>query len=277
MSSGKDQVEEAKEDIRPWVITAARIGYATKGIFYTILGALAMNTAFRQSSPSISIHTILIDVLTQPYGQVLLGLMIIGLIGYISWRLIQAFLDPERKGKDVSGLVTRAGAFFSGVGYTAIAYAGIKLLLGKNNQQATVGVQSVIDFVFKQPLGRWLVLIVGIVFAGVGFFQFYRTLTAKFREHFDQSDASAQTENLLIWMGRIGFAARAVLYVLISASMIYAVWIVNPNVAGGFGRAIQILDQWHQVSVVLGLVAVGLIIYGLYALILARYREIPFG
>ena len=47
----------------------------------------------------------------------MLILIAISLVGYVIWRLVQAFSDPENKGTDAKGIFTRFGYFLSGVAY----------------------------------------------------------------------------------------------------------------------------------------------------------------
>jgi len=62
--------------------------------------------------------------LTQPFGKVLLGLVAIGLIGYVLWRFVQAIKDPEKK--------ARTSKVWHSLGYAVngLIYAGFSAVAG---------------------------------------------------------------------------------------------------------------------------------------------------
>ncbi len=49
------------------------------------------------------------EIVQQPFGQVLLAIIALGLLGYGGWKLIQAFRDPEHVGRDAKGVAKRIG------------------------------------------------------------------------------------------------------------------------------------------------------------------------
>ena len=104
-----------------WVVTLARLGYATIGIVYLMIGTLATQAALGTGGAIADTRDVLVTIARQPFGRVLLGLTALGLSGYVLWRLIQACCDPERKGTDARGLLTRLGFAVSGVAYAALA------------------------------------------------------------------------------------------------------------------------------------------------------------
>src|SRR5207247_7944185 len=73
---------------------------------------------------------VLATMARQPFGHLLLGATALGLSGYVLWRLVQACLDPERKGTKARGLLTRLGFAVSGVAYAALAVLAARMALG---------------------------------------------------------------------------------------------------------------------------------------------------
>ena len=74
--------------------------------------------------------------------------------------------------------------------------------------------------------------------------------------------------------GRLGFAARAVVYFILGGFLIQAALRANPQAAGGLGEALQRLAQQPYGQILLGAVAIGLVCYGFFAIVLARYQRI---
>lgn len=71
-----------------------------------------------------------------------------------------------------------------------------------------------------------------------------------------------------------GRVARGVVYSLLGVFLIVAAWQFNPEKAMGFGDVMLELLFRPFGRVMLGAVAAGLVIYGVYAISLARYRRI---
>jgi hypothetical protein len=76
------------------------------------------------------------------------------------------------------------------------------------------------------------------------------------------------------WSGRIGYAARGVVFCIIGFFIIQAALDFNPTEAKGLDEALGTLAQNYFGAWVLGIVAVGLIAYGFYMLVEARYRKL---
>jgi Mn2+/Fe2+ NRAMP family transporter len=125
-----------------------------------------------------------------------------------------------------------------------------------------------------QPFGPWLVGIVGMIIIAVGGYQAYRASSAKFRETLKLGEMSQSEETWATRAGRIGFAARAVVYAIIGGFLVQAALHADPNQAGGLSKALQTLANQTYGPWVLGIVAVGLIAYGIFSVVEARYRQI---
>lgn len=268
------RADKVPDEIEPWVELLSRLGYATKGIVYTIVGILALQAASGVRSANVSTSDALTQIYTQPFGRILLIIVGVGLAGYVLWREIQAFLDPERNGSDMEGIAKRVGYFFSGLGYAALAFSAFQLVFtgrggsGNSTQDWTARVMGM-------PGGRWLIGFIGLIILGVGVVQFVRAYKASFKKHLDLSDMDRDARLWTIRIGQIGTAARGVVYTLIGLFLGQAAWQYDPQEAGGLGQALQSVVQQPYGPWLLAIIAVGLIAYGLYAIIMARYRRMP--
>jgi hypothetical protein len=75
-------------------------------------------------------------------------------------------------------------------------------------------------------------------------------------------------------IGRIGAAARGFIFLIIGLFFLLAAYHANPHEAKGVGRALRFVKHQPAGQWLLALVAVGLISYGLFQFVLARYRRI---
>lgn len=271
-----EKTDELKRKAKPWVEKIARFGYTAKGIFYAIIGLLSIQAAYQAGETELSIHAVLLAIFVQPMGRILLAVVALGLLGYVLWRIVQVFEDPDHAGTDWKGLIQRAAYAFSGIGYAFVSYTAFEIVfdLDPNVAQNPPALRAIIDYVLGQPLGRPLVGLAGVIFLGIGLYQFYRTISANFQKHWDWSQLSSTAKRLIILLGRVGFGARGVLYSLIGYFLILAAVQLEADEAGGFGRAIEALDSPEFAPWILGGVAAAVIIYSVYVLIQARYRLI---
>jgi hypothetical protein len=118
-----------------------------------------------------------------------------------------------------------------------------------------------------------LVIVAGLVVLGIAGYQFYRAYKAKFKKHLEMGEMDAQTKEWTIRFGRFGLAARGVVFGVMGLFLIIAALQHNPDQAKGLGGALQELSQQPYGQVLLGVVAIGLVSYGIYSLAEARYRR----
>lgn len=270
----KRQVEHtARRTATPWIERLARFGLASKGIVYIIVGVLAVQAATGPGGKTTDTQGALTTIAEQPSGTFLLSLVAIGLIGYVLWRFVQAIMDPEHKGTEAKGIVQRLGIAMSGLAYASLALSAVKLALGSggSNQNAS---KDWTARLLAQPFGRWLIIIIGVVVIGVGLTQLHNAYSAKFREKFKLAQMSPTEQIWMTRLGRLGLAARGVIFGVIGGFLIQAALQSNPNKAQGLDGALQELARQPFGPWILGTVATGLVAYGVYMLSQARYRRI---
>jgi hypothetical protein len=213
------RVQEAPDH---WVATLARLGYATIGVVYLMIGILATQAALGTGGAIADTRDVLVTIARQPFGRVLLGLTALGLSGYVLWRLIQAGFDPEHQGIDARGLLTRLGFAVSGVAYAALAVLAARMALGAGGAGGHAAEQEWTALVLAQPFGPWLVGITGGIIIGVGLAHVYRAYTAQFMQEYNTGEMSARQQRWAQWLGQGGLAARGVTFGIMGGFCLYA-------------------------------------------------------
>ena len=256
--------------------TLARFGYTAKGFVYGAIGILALMTAFSVGGgKTTGTSGALRSIAQQPFGQILLILIAIGLVGYVIFRLAQAVNDPEDKGTDAKGIFTRLGYLLSGIAYAGVAINAGLLAFG-NSSGGSGGSSSKQDWtatVMQQPFGRWLVGIGGAIVIGIGFYRIYQAYKIKFRKKLNLSELDATQENWLVNISRFGIAARGVVFIMLGFFVVQAAHQSDPQEVKGLDGALYTLTQQPYGKVLLTLMALGLISYAIYLLLQARYRR----
>lgn len=270
-----NQVSRASQDVAPWVKVLARTGYAARGVVYLVVGWLAIQVAIGSGGQTTSKTGALTEIAQQPFGQIMLGIVAFGLFAYTLWRLVQGIKDPENKGSDAKGIVTRVGYVVSGLTYAGLGVVAVQIVV--NSLAASGGGSSKQDWTAKllaQPFGQWLVGIFGLIIIGVACYQFYQSYSTKFMAMFKPGELSRTVKTWVERIGRTGYAARGVVYVIIGGFIIQAAMSHDASEAGGLAQALSTLARQPYGPWLLGAVAAGLFAFGIYSLVEARYRRI---
>ena len=250
-----------------WLKILARVGYGAKGVVYLIVGILAVRgIASTGSSGALS------KIAQQPFGQVLLGLVGVGLLAYAVWRLVQGFADPEDEGDDTTALAKRVGYVASGLVYAGLAVSAAQIVLGSGGGGGG-GAQDMTARVLALTFGRWLVGAAGGGGMLGGLHQLKEAITADFKDDFALAKMSETEETWATRAGRIGHAARTAVYLIIGWFLLQAALTANPNEAGGLGKALDTLQNQPYGPWLLGAAGLGLICYSVYCFVMARYRK----
>ena len=127
---------------------------------------------------------------------------------------------------------------------------------------------------FQPPLGPILVGLVGLTVISVGLYQLYAAYTANFRNDLKLNRMSDGEERWVILAGRVGTAARALAIGVAGAFVVLAAYQSDPSETRGLGEALETLQRQPSGAYMLGAVAAGLLVYGAFMLLVARYRRI---
>ncbi len=250
--------------------TLARLGFAAIGLVYLLMGVLALlaATGLGRGAHADREEAVL-RLQDLPGGRLILGFIAFGLLGYIVWRFTQALRDTENKGADAKGLGTRLWYAASGLFYGGLALTAGRLTLNGQAAKGRNASQSIAATVLSWPAGEWLLMLVGIVVVGIGLYQIYRAYAGQFQKDINASSLSAAQQRLVYRVGQVGFTARGIVLGIIGYFLVQAGQQSRAAAVGNTGDAFDLLAAMGPA--VLGAVAAGLIAYGLYMLVQARY------
>lgn len=249
----------------------ARLGYASIGIVYMIVGGFAVAAGLGKRGSTGSQKDAFALILHQPFGRLMLAAVALGMSGYVLWRFVSAITDSEHRGSDMKGLALRAASICRGVAYSAMAFQVIEMIRrngssGAGNEQKA---QHWTARIMEQPFGRVLVALAGAGVAAYGAYQLYAAWDAKLSKRISLGDMDARVRDKVVAISRFGIAARGVVFFIIGGSLLIAALRHNPRAAHGTTGALQELPLPLLMVVGLGLAA-----YGVYALVNAKYRRI---
>lgn len=250
----------------------ARFGYGARGLVYCVVGGLALLAALGQGGSAGDSKGALRAVLGGPFGAVIVGLIALGLAGFALWRLVEGATDADRRGRSAKALAVRGAHLISAAIYAGLAVTAGQLAFGIGRASAGGdGVRDWTAWLLRQPLGAWLVglLALGVAAAGIAY-------AAKAWKG-NVTDRLSLPRGAEAWakpVGRFGYAARAVVFLIIAGFLATAAWTQGPSEAHGLSGAFAALRAQPYGWVLLAVVAAGHFAFGAFGLIQARYRHI---
>ncbi|WP_276120171.1 DUF1206 domain-containing protein [Pararhizobium qamdonense] len=247
----------------------ARSGYAARGIVYVLVAGIALFSSFGSGKPDSksALHV----VLEQPLGRFWLGLIALGLLGFIAWRLAQAFGNADGHPPTAKGYGTRFGLLVSALVYTSLAIYASSVALGIGSKSGSGGETGLSAWLIEQPFGRYLLAGVGLATIGAGIAQILKGTGRGYTKYLDIPHTAGTA---IDWICMYGLAARGIILVITGVFFLYAAFVVDPGQAGGISDALDWVRQLPFGAILYVAVAIGLFAFGLYGFVESAYRRI---
>jgi hypothetical protein len=258
---------------KSWVKPIAKTGLTSKGIVYCLIGILVFMAAFEiagTSNDNAGKLGVLKLINQQTGGKVLLAIVALGLISYSLWRAIQTFGDTNHKGNSAKGIGNRLRYLFSGLIYLSLSILAIKLLLDEDPGNSSQN--GIIQKTIAKPYGEYVLGIIALAIAATGIYQVYYGLSEKFRKHINLNETQSAINETVIKSGKVGYVSRGVVWLIISWLFMQAALHSNSAEAGQSIEAFQFIERsGNYGSVLLGFMGVGLLCYGVFNILRARF------
>jgi len=127
------------------------------------------------------------------------------------------------------------------------------------------------EILLALPFGDALLIGVGLVVTTVGVGNILKGLSSDFGETLACSERLCRQLSLI---ARTGYVARGLAYLPLAVLVILAGWHARSSDVGSFGSSLDALERQPGGSWLLGLTALGLIAFGVFAFVEARFRKI---
>lgn len=251
----------------------ARLGYASKAAIYAIVGVLAILTALNRGGRITDTSGALRVVARQPFGQALLIVLAVGLLGYAAWRLLDSIVDPDHHGTDAQGLTTRIGNAVRGCVYGALGLEAIQLLRGlrgSRGNEAELWTARILEW----PFGAVLATVAGAAIAIYGASQLIDSLRGRHDEKVDWSSFGADLRPAIQKISRFGVGVRGSLIATLGVFLIRAALTHDPNEVAGSRESMLRLGGLVEGRWFLAFIAAGVFAYAVDQAVHARSRRI---
>lgn len=237
-------------------LTLCRVGFLARGLLYVMVALLVLQTGRTEDLTGA------LGQLASGSGRLLLIVVAAGLATYGLWRLADAAMGIEHRGNDRKTMVKRAGAGLSGAIHLFLAYKATKILLA--GEAAAQNEQQTADWIIDLAGGS---IVLGLVAAGLavaGIAQLVNASRCNFLHNLDHR----ATEPAVKWLGRIGYAARGVIFLTISFLIGRAALDGRSAEVAGMEQALDFFS-----GPVLYAVALGLMLFGAFSIVEGLFRR----
>lgn len=237
-----------------------RIGFGARGIMYFLIGYLALRSGKSGDGSEALAY------LDSGSGKFLLALMALGFLAYAVWRLSEALIDSEGHGSDAKGVAVRVGGAISGLIHLGLSFTAASLAFGQGSNGGGDGAQQGAASALSFPGGGIALTLAALALILTGLYQLVKAARGDFLRHLDQKAAREAWVN---WVGRAGYAARGVVFLIMGWFLWQAARSSDASEAGDMGAALDSLPGTLQM-----VVAAGLLLFGIFSLVEAVYRRI---
>jgi hypothetical protein len=235
-----------------------RLGFAARGFLYILIGLLVVLTGRTEDLTGA------LEYVGEGSGKLLLIALAAGLATYGLWRLSDAALGTEHRGSDWKTLGKRAVAGGIGAVYLYLGYKALRVVFA--DRAGGAGTEQQADTVLDLPGGELVLFAAAGALAVAGANQLWTAYGCRFMRRL-QEGAGGQA--WIKWMGRLGYAARGVIFLVVAWLIFRAAADHAASEAGNLEKALDVLRGPFLVPI-----ALGLFLFGAFSLVEARFRRI---
>ncbi len=276
MSAGGSTTAVARRAARGDVVRAgARAGFVARGVLYLLIGILAVRIGLTGTGEQADKGGALAQVAETPFGAVILWALGIGLVGMALWRLSEAlFGSAGPKGDKPTKRAVSAARF---VFYAVSAFFVLSFATGNRSSGAGSTDRQSHDItgrLLDLPAGQWLVGAAAVGFLGAGLWMAGRAVMRKYRKHLTWAAMSKKQQRFMDVTGIAGGVGRGLVFAAIGFFGLKAAIQFDPDEAKGMDDAIRSFAQTPAGPWLLVLVALGLVLFGVFSFGQAKWRDV---
>lgn len=234
-----------------------RLGFAARGLVYILVGLMVVLAGRAEDAAGV------FQLLAGGTGKWLLIAMAAGFAAYGLWRLADAALGIESKGDDKEAL-KRVAAGLSGAVHLYLAKQSLDVASGAAAVAGDV-TDAPTSAVLDLPAGQLILALIALGLVAAGIFQLVIAARCTFLCDLDHS----VRESWVKWLGRAGYAARGAVFLIAGYFLATAAVRSRSSSAGGMEQVLEWLSSPTD-----AILAAGLLLFGIYALVEAWHRRI---
>lgn len=244
----------------------ARIGLTCYAAVHLIVAWLAVQVALGDNERADKAGAL--QIVAAEGGAWLLWLVAGGTGVLALWQLAEA-ITGHRHAEPRRRWVRRSVSGVEVVLYGLVAYSAGKTAVGASGKAG-----SVVASLLGLPWGAVAVIAAGVLVIAVAAWLAVRGARKKFLHDLDFGGASRTVRLSTTRLGQIGWCAVGVLYATVGAMFVLAAVRYDPAKAGGLDPALKTLAVQPYGQALLLTLAAGIAVFGVFALLEARFRRL---
>jgi hypothetical protein len=251
-----------------WMDKAIRVGLVAYGVVHLLVGWLALQLAFGESEGKASNKGAMQELAQQPFGEVLVWAIAIGMFLLVLWRGLETFVGHQDKDEGSDRWKARAVSAMKAVIYAAVGITALNVVIGaKSSKGGSTWTKTVMEW----PGGQWIVAAVGVAVIIYGANHVRKGFTEDYAKHLDAEGKSGNTGKAYLMFGKVGYIGKGVAIAIVGALILYGGLTHDPKKSGSLDQALHKLLTYPFGQIALIVVAAGIICYGLFCFARARH------
>jgi MFS family permease len=251
-----------------WMDKAIRAGLVAYGVVHLLVGWLALQLAFGESEGKASNKGAMQELAQQPFGEVLVWAIAIGMFLLVLWRGLEAAVGHQDKDEGSDRWKARAVSVMKAVIYAAVGISALNVVIGA---QSSKGGSTWTKTVMEWPAGQWIVAAVGVAVIIYGLNHVRKGFTEDYAKHLDAEGKSGNTGKAYLMFGKVGYIGKGIAIAIVGMLVLYGGLTHDPKKSGSLDQALHKLLTYPFGQIALVVVAAGIICYGLFCFARARH------
>jgi hypothetical protein len=263
------------ERSRPFGVLV-RTGFVARAVTYGVIGGIALALAVGAgSAPAAPNQQGALSLITQaPLGRVALAAVCVGLLAYALWKLQQAFLGRGPEGGGGPSAFDRISNGAGGIAYLVFFALAVRILLGSSSSGSSSQPAHTTAGVLGWPGGPAIVGIGGAALIAISLYQTYDAVRGGFADDAKTGEMNGAQRHTFMVLGRVGLTARALVFAIVGYFLLRAAISYDAHDAVGVDGVLARVHHEPFGTLLLALVAAGLLVFACYSLFEARYRRL---
>jgi hypothetical protein len=251
-----------------WIERSGRIGLLAYGVVHLTIGWLALQLAFGDREGSASAQGAVHQLAEQPFGEVVVWLVAVGMFLLMVWQGIEAAFG-HRGEEGFTRVRKRVASAGKALVYAVIGVSAVRVAVGSGSSKG--GTDSTTAKIMDLPGGQLLVGAIGLAIIAIGAYFVFLAWTDKLHEKLDAQGRAGASGTAYLWLGRIGYTAKGVAFGIVGSLFGYAALTHEPDKSGGLDQAlVKVLDQPFGPAL-LAAIAVGFACFGVFCFARSRH------
>lgn len=267
MTDRAEQMGREAQDSE-WLEWGIRAGLICYGVVHLLVGWLALQLAFGDSSGKASNKGAMQQLAQQPFGEFLVWAIAIGMFLLVLWRGLEAAVGHQEETDDKDRWKARVTSAMKAVIYAAVGISALNVALHRNKSG---GGSKWTQTVMQWPAGQWIIALVGLAIVLYGANHVRRGFTEKYAKHLDAEGKSGNTGKAYLMFGKVGYIGKGLAICVVGGLVLYGGIAHDSSKSGNLDQSLHKLLTYPFGQVLLAFIAAGIICYGLFCFARARH------